>query len=89
MIDGRAIPGIAYLGPLRAADDPGPSSLKESVDAGMRIVLVPGGGEWPAPGRWDFSGYLALLERAAKLNPDLWLVARLDMGAPPWCHRNA
>lgn len=84
LIDGRPIPGIGYLGPVRAPDDPGPSSLKECVDAGMRIVLVGGDGDWQAPGRWDFTGYLTSLERAAKLNPDLWLVARLGMGAPPW-----
>lgn len=84
MIDGRPIPGIAYLGPIRGDEDKAPSSLKESVDAGIRIVLVGGGGDWKGPGRWDFSGYLDVLRRAAKLHPNLWLVARLDMGAPEW-----
>jgi hypothetical protein len=84
LIDGKPIPGIAYLGPVRADDDKSPSSLKECVNAGIRIVLVGGNGNWQGQGRWDFTPYLESLERVAKLNPDLWLVARLDMAAPPW-----
>ena len=84
MVDGRPIPGIAYLGPIRPAGDPAPSSLKESVDAGIGIVLVDGGGEWKGPGRWDFSAHLATLKRAAHLNPQVLFVARLGMGAPDW-----
>ena len=84
MVDGCPIPGVAYLGPVPAEGDPARSSLKECVQAGIRIVLVGGGGDWQGPGCWDFSGYLEMLHRAAKLNPNLWLVARLDMGAPAW-----
>lgn len=84
VIDGKAIPGIAFLGPVPLEGDPRPTSLFESVDAGVRIVLVGGGGHWTGPRQWDFSDYLRTLERAAKLAPDLWLVLRVGVNAPDW-----
>lgn len=84
LIDGQPVPGIAYLGPLPAEGEKAPTSVKDTVNAGVRIVLVGGGGEWKGPGRWDFSGYLEVLNRAAKLHPDVWLVVRTGMDAPEW-----
>lgn len=84
VIDGKPVPQIAYLGPVPFDGKHQTTSLLETVDAGVRIVLVDGGGHWTAPGKYDFSDYLRKLDTVAKLAPDMWLVLRIGLNAPDW-----
>lgn len=84
LIDGKQVPGIAILGPPTWARDRDKNSVKKSVDAGIRIVLVGINGSWTGPGKWDFGPSLDKLREAWDMNPDVWLIARIHIDAPAW-----
>jgi hypothetical protein len=84
LVDGQAIPGIAYLGPLPAPEEDSPTSLYDCVDAGVDIIFVDGGCHWAGPGEWDLTGYINKMQRIAAIAPKAWLVMRFWLNVPGW-----
>ncbi len=84
LINGEPVPGIGVLGPPTWAPDRDKSDVKASVDAGIRIVLVDMYGNWTGPQKWDFNTALQKLQQARDMHPDVWLICRMHVDAPPW-----
>ena len=82
-IDGKPIPGIAYLGPVSQRSDPA-KSVSEALAAGIKILFVPVQGDWQGKGIWNFDTAIEKLQDAMEMSPDAWLVMRIILDAPAW-----
>lgn len=86
MVDGKPLPGVAYLGPIPYEwEKEVTTSFEENVRAGIRIVIVDAGVcTWNGPGQMDFSRYLGKLKRVLDLEPEAWLIVRIYINTPGW-----